>query len=69
MVLSGTLGRPTNGAGQAFENSLVAANSLTKSFPGALALDDVSVSVKAGEVTALLGQNGAGKKKGAPRKT
>jgi ABC-type sugar transport system ATPase subunit len=61
MVLSGMPGRPTNSAGRAFEKSLVAASNLTKSFPGALALDDVSVSVKANEVTALLGQNGAGK--------
>src|SRR5690348_11627544 len=34
---------------------------LIKSFPGVRALDDVSVSIRAGQVTALLGQNGAGK--------
>ncbi len=34
---------------------------VTKSFPGVLALNDVSMSVKAGSVHALMGENGAGK--------
>ena len=34
---------------------------ISKSFPGVRALDDVSLSIQAGEVHMLLGQNGAGK--------
>src|SRR5437667_12027068 len=34
---------------------------LTKRFPGVLALDDASLSVRRGEIHALIGQNGAGK--------
>ncbi len=34
---------------------------ITKSFPGVLALNDVSIDVKRGAVHALLGENGAGK--------
>lgn len=34
---------------------------ISKSFPGVLANDDVSFSVKSGEIHALLGENGAGK--------
>ncbi len=34
---------------------------ITKRFPGIIANDDVSISVKKGEIYALLGENGAGK--------
>ena len=34
---------------------------ITKRFPGIVANDDVSISVKKGEIFALLGENGAGK--------
>ncbi len=34
---------------------------ITKSFPGVLAVDNVSVSLNQGEILALVGENGAGK--------
>src|SRR5688572_30469929 len=34
---------------------------LTKRFPGVLALDNASLSVRRGEIHAVIGQNGAGK--------
>ncbi|PTE08166.1 hypothetical protein C9427_22575 [Mesorhizobium helmanticense] len=39
----------------------VECRSIRKSFPGVVALDDVSLSIAQGEIHALLGQNGAGK--------
>jgi monosaccharide-transporting ATPase len=40
---------------------LLTISSLTKRFPGVLALDSVDLDVRPGEVHALMGQNGAGK--------
>jgi ABC-type sugar transport system ATPase subunit len=40
---------------------VIEASSITKRFGGAVALDDVSVAVRAGEIYALVGENGAGK--------
>jgi ABC-type sugar transport system ATPase subunit len=40
---------------------LLTVNGVTKRFPGTLALDDFNFDVEAGEIHALLGENGAGK--------
>jgi len=40
---------------------LLEARSIHKAFPGVIALDDVSLTLRAGEVLALVGENGAGK--------
>jgi ribose transport system ATP-binding protein len=54
---------PAGGAADAPEpvTPLLEARGLSKRFPGVVALDDVSVSVRAGEVHGLVGENGAGK--------
>ena len=45
------------------ENSanILNAENITKSFPGVLALDNVSIEVKQGEIIGIAGENGAGK--------
>jgi inositol transport system ATP-binding protein len=43
------------------ENFLLSMEHIRKQFPGVLALDDVSFSVRSGTVHALMGENGAGK--------
>src|SRR5437660_10088710 len=41
--------------------NLLEMRGITKRFPGVVALQDVSLELRAGEVLALLGENGAGK--------
>ena len=49
-------------AGQAADGSvLLRMEEISKEFPGVKALDNVSLTVKAGTVHALMGENGAGK--------
>ena len=43
------------------DDYIVEMRHITKRFPGIVANDDVSISVRRGEVYALLGENGAGK--------
>ena len=48
-------------AGQAMSEPLLSIRNLTKRFGGLVAVDDVSLDVRRGEVVGLLGDNGAGK--------
>ena len=49
------------------DGALVTMSGITKRFGGVLACDDVEFSVRAGEVHALLGENGAGKSTASTR--
>lgn len=41
--------------------SLLRVENLKKSFPGVLALKGINLDIRAGEIHALMGENGAGK--------
>lgn len=42
-------------------NQLIKIENMTKKFPGVIALDNVNIDLKEGEVHAIMGENGAGK--------
>ncbi|MCL2490479.1 MAG: ATP-binding cassette domain-containing protein [Propionibacteriaceae bacterium] len=43
------------------QDNILEMRSITKTFPGVVALDDVTLTVKRGEIHAICGENGAGK--------
>ena len=47
--------------GDQFVDTLVEFKHITKRFPGIIANDDISLTIKQGEIFAILGENGAGK--------
>ncbi|MDX3925881.1 MAG: ATP-binding cassette domain-containing protein [Shinella sp.] len=53
--------RQSDGQATASEAPALECRSIRKVFPGVTALSDISLSIRRGEVHALLGQNGAGK--------
>jgi ribose transport system ATP-binding protein len=56
-----TEGRTHAGGPPALETPLLETRSLRREFPGVVALEDVSIDVRRGEILGLVGENGAGK--------
>ncbi len=56
--MTGNRTQPTNGLDH---DVLLETQHVRKSFPGVVALDDVSIDVRRGEILGLVGENGAGK--------
>src|SRR5690606_16374588 len=54
-------GRPAHGIIGMSDDVILEMRGITKTFPGVVALDDVSMKVRRGEIHALVGENGAGK--------
>src|SRR6185503_16584861 len=59
-ILQNTLYKRQAGMSEADQNILVM-EGISKAFPGVQALDDVSLTLKRGEILCLVGENGAGK--------
>ena len=51
----------SEGAGVSVADTILEMRSITKTFPGVMALKDVSLDVRPGEIHAICGENGAGK--------
>ena len=43
------------------DQTILIMEGISKAFPGVQALDDVSITLKRGEILCLVGENGAGK--------
>jgi ABC-type sugar transport system ATPase subunit len=55
------IGDPTQRTDGVAHEVLLETRSVRKTFPGVIALDDVSIDVRRGEILGLVGENGAGK--------
>src|SRR4051794_11184146 len=53
--------RTTARTAESMDDHILEMRSITKTFPGVKALEDVSLSVRRGEIHAICGENGAGK--------